>query len=132
MLNNLMTSMNKYVALLITAVLFGFMHLLNPNTSAVSTINIILAGLILGIYYVHKQNLWFPIGMHFSWNFFQGPVFGFEVSGTNARGIFSLERLGHDLVTGGEFGFEASILATIVITAATLMIHFQYRKQAVE
>lgn len=132
MLNNLFDSMNKYVALLITAVLFGAMHMGNPNASSISLINIILAGLILGIYYVHKKNLWFPIGMHLSWNFFQGPVWGFEVSGTSSTGIFTLERLGHDLVTGGEFGFEASILATIIIAASTLAIHFQYKKQSVK
>ncbi|MCK5077366.1 MAG: CPBP family intramembrane metalloprotease, partial [Calditrichia bacterium] len=132
MLNNLFDSMNKYIALFATAVLFGAMHMMNPGASLMSFINILLAGLILGIYYVHKQNLWFPIGMHLSWNFFQGPVWGFEVSGTNTTGILTLERLGHDLVTGGEFGFEASILATIIIAASTIAIHFQYKKQSVK
>ena len=127
LLNNLSDSVNKYIALIITASLFGIMHLGNPNVSVVGFINIILAGILLGIYYIHKQNLWFPIGIHFTWNLFQGPVFGFEVSGTNTIPIITQSIQGSTLLTGGEFGFEASLLATILMIIAIMAIHFQFR-----
>lgn len=127
LLNNLSESVNKYIALIITASLFGLMHLGNSNISLVGIVNIILAGILLGIYYVHKQNLWFPIGVHFTWNLFQGPVLGFEVSGEKTASIIVQNIQGNELLTGGEFGFEASLLATILMIIAILIIHFQYR-----
>jgi len=129
LLNNLSDSVNKYIALLITASLFGIMHLGNPNVSAIGFINIILAGILLGIYYVHKQNLWFPIGIHFTWNLFQGPVFGFEVSGINTIPIITQNIQGSELLTGGEFGFEASLLATALMIVSIIIIHFQFKEK---
>ncbi|MBB1268827.1 CPBP family intramembrane glutamic endopeptidase [Shewanella sp. SR44-3] len=72
-LTNLMDSMNKYWALVASAVIFMLMHLPNDNLSLIPLVNLFLAGIMLGIYTIHKGNLWFPIGMHFSWNFFKGP-----------------------------------------------------------
>ena len=127
LLNNLSESVNKYIALIITASLFGVMHLGNANISVVGFVNIILAGVLLGIYYIHKQNLWFPIGIHFTWNLFQGPVLGFEVSGEKTASIIVQNIQGNELLTGGEFGFEASVLATFLMIISILIIHFLYR-----
>ena len=124
---NLMTSMNKYVALLLTSGFFAVSHIFNPNASGLGLINIVLAGLLLGIYYVHKQNLWLPIGMHFTWNLFQGSVFGSQVSGVSIDSILNFEITGSDLLTGGSFGFEASIVTTGVIVAAIAALHLIYR-----
>ena len=124
---NLMTSMNKYVALLLTSFLFAGGHMLNPNVSLLGLVNIILAGLMLGIYYVHKKNLWLPIGMHFTWNLFQGPVFGSQVSGVSIDSIFSFKIIGGDLLTGGSFGFEASIVTTGLMIVAIIALHLAYR-----
>ena len=126
-LNNLSQSMNKYIALIVSSVLFSAMHLSNANISLIPFINIILAGILLGIYYLHKQNLWFPIGMHMTWNYFQGPVLGFEVSGTKTYTLVTQNVEGNVLITGGEFGFEGSVLATFIIIIAIIVIHFQYR-----
>ena len=126
-LTNLMDSMNKYLALLVSSVLFALLHLANANMSVPAFINLILAGLILGIYYIHKRNLWFPIGMHLTWNFFQGPVFGFEVSGNKTSSIIIQNVSGPDLLTGGEFGLEGSLLATVAIVLITLAIHWKHR-----
>ena len=115
-LNNLMESLkNKYIALLISAVIFALFHGINPNITILGFINLILAGLALGITYVHTKNLWFPIFLHISWNFFQGPIFGFEVSGLNIKSIINHDVLGSDLITGGKFGFEGSIIITILL-----------------
>ncbi|KAA3619599.1 MAG: CPBP family intramembrane metalloprotease [Calditrichaeota bacterium] len=127
-LKNLFCSMNRYVALVVSSIFFGLLHLGNANVTLLSFINISLAGIFLGIYYLHKQNLWFPIGLHLTWNFFQGPVWGFEVSGSQVQGVFTLVRHGGDLWTGGVFGFEASILATIILICSTVILHFQYKQ----
>lgn len=126
-LKNLMASMNKYWALVASALLFSAMHLGNDNTSLLSTANIFLAGIMLGIYTIHKGNLWFPIAMHFTWNFFQGPILGFEVSGTKMESVVNQKVSGNPLITGGEFGFEGSLLLTIMMIASTIYIHIKYK-----
>lgn len=126
-LNNLMHSMNRYVALSISSVIFMSIHLLNPNVSFLSVVNLFLAGIVLGIYYMHKQNLWLPIGMHLAWNFFQGPIFGFEVSGIETDNIISQSITGNEIITGGAFGFEGSIIATILIVTMILYLDKKYK-----
>ena len=128
---NLMDSMNKYIALIVSSLLFSAMHLMNANMSVVPAINIFLAGILLGIYFVHKGNLWFPIGMHLTWNFFQGPVFGFEVSGQITNSIIVQDIAGHELLTGGEFGFEGSLIATVAMIILIIVIHFKHKKNDV-
>jgi hypothetical protein len=126
-LSNLMASMNKYWALLASAVLFSAMHLGNENSSLLSTINILLAGILLGIYTIHTRNLWFPIMMHFAWNFFQGPVLGFEVSGIKMESVIDQKITGNPLITGGDFGFEGSLLLTVMMVISTIYLHLKYR-----
>ena len=127
LLTNLMESTNKYAALLITSLIFSASHLFNPNWTLIGLGNIVLAGLLLGIYFVHRRNLWFPIGLHFSWNFFQGAVFGSEVSGVATPSVLQTEVSGSELLTGGEFGFEASLVATAAIVVSIVLVHLIYR-----
>jgi membrane protease YdiL (CAAX protease family) len=103
------------------------MHLGNANVTILSFINILLAGILLGIYYIHKRNLWLPIALHFSWNFFQGPVYGFEVSGVDISGIIIQDLQGSDTLTGGPFGFEGSLFATLLMIVAILFLHYKYK-----
>src|SRR6056297_829579 len=127
---NLMDYMkNRYLALLISAVIFAVFHGLNPNITVLGFINLILAGFVLGISYIHTRNLWFPIFLHISWNFFQGPVFGFEVSGIDTKAIINHDITGNELITGGRFGFEGSILITILLILITFFIDLYYRKK---
>tara|TARA_B000000565_G_scaffold254851_1_gene234107 strand:- start:4806 stop:5684 length:879 start_codon:yes stop_codon:yes gene_type:complete len=128
-LRSLMESMNRYLALAISSLIFMTVHLLNPNISFLGAVNLFLAGIVLGIYYVHKSNLWLPIGMHLTWNFFQGPIFGFEVSGIKSQSLIKQTVNGSDLITGGKFGFEASLLATILIVVVILYLDKNYREQ---
>lgn len=127
MLNNLMTSINKYAALVITALIFSVMHLMNPNPTFISFINILLAGILLGVYYIHKQNLWLPIFLHFSWNYFQGPIFGFEVSGFELNAFIWQDVQGSAWITGGDFGFEGSLLLTVLMIGAIAGMEWYYR-----
>lgn len=122
MLHNLMESLNRWVALTITAVFFAAMHLANPDVSFLSFINILAAGFLLGINYIYTKNLWFGLCFHFTWNFFQGPVYGYKVSGIPFSGFFQQFSTGPALWTGGQFGFEGSLLCLILANIAVLLL----------
>lgn len=104
------------IGFVLSSVIFGFMHLLNPGVTALSIINIILVGLVLGLYVIHTQDLWGACGIHAAWNFSQSNVFGFNVSGmeTSTHSLLRFSANGPDFLTGGAFGPEASIMATII------------------
>ncbi len=107
-----------------SSAIFGLLHIFNPNTTAVSTVNVIVAGLFLGLGFVLTGELGIPIGLHITWNFFQGGVFGFPVSGLASSASFiAIHQGGPDLWTGGPFGPEAGLLglaATVVGGLLTL------------
>lgn len=126
-LSTLMEGMNKYVALSTSAFIFAGLHLMNNHIGFIPLVNLTLAGYLLGIYFVFQKNLMFPIGLHFTWNFFQGAVFGFEVSGHDFQGIVSQNVQGDILWTGGAFGFEGSIISLPIVILGILFIYFFYR-----
>lgn len=128
-LNNLMQSMPKHAALLTSALLFAAFHSLNPNFNLIAFINIFIAGVLLGCNYIYTSNLWFAIFFHFSWNFFQGPVLGFEVSGLELPTILEQNIKGSILLTGGDFGLEASWLATFTMVLMTLVLFLLFKRK---
>jgi membrane protease YdiL (CAAX protease family) len=128
-LRNLMQSMNKWVALVYTSLLFVIAHAGNPGITSIAVINILLGGLLLGMNYIYTRNLWYALLFHFSWNFFQGPVLGYEVSGINLQSILEPELKGPSWLTGGRFGFEGSIAATIVFIPALLILFLAYERR---
>lgn len=112
----LQTRMNRFVALTVTAVLFAIMHLFNPSVSAVSLINIALSGILLGAPFMYTRNLAFPISLHLFWNWIQGSILGFHVSGNEiGNPLLALHIPENNLLNGGEFGFEGSIVCTILL-----------------
>ena len=121
-LNQLLETSNKYVALIISSVIFTALHSLNPNMATIPVLNLFLAGILLGITYIYTKNLWFPIALHFSWNFFQGPFFGFEVSGQKFYAMIQQTRTEDNLLNGGSFGFEGSLLATFLMIVVIIII----------
>jgi membrane protease YdiL (CAAX protease family) len=128
-LNNFMDSWNKYLALAVSSLLFAMLHLANPNLTFLSFFNILLAGLLLGLSYIFTRNFWFPVALHFSWNFFQGTIFGFQVSGNETWSMVKQTRLADTLLNGGSFGFEGSLLAVIFQVVALALVFFFFRKR---
>lgn len=129
-LTNLLESMHPFWALILSSLLFMSLHLGNPNIEFIPILNLFLAGILLGASFVYTKNLWFPIGLHWSWNLFQGPVFGFEVSGVETKSLFQQDIIQDNYLTGGAFGFEGSILATIFIVASTIAIFIVFKQFA--
>lgn len=129
-LNNLMGSINKFLALIISSVIFAIMHLANPNINLTSFTNLILAGILLGLPCIYRRNLWPSIAFHFSWNFFQGSIFGFNVSGLNGYSVITQMRRDDTIWNGGSFGFEGSVLAIIIQIICALALYFYFSKKA--
>jgi membrane protease YdiL (CAAX protease family) len=128
-LHNLLPSMNKWIALTLSALIFALFHVNNPGVTPMALVNIFLGGLILGINYIYTKNLWFSILFHFSWNFLEGPVLGYKVSGLNLQSLLEQELSGSTIITGGNFGFEASLLNGSLIVIATLILAWIYERK---
>ena len=121
---------NKFVALFISAVLFSLMHLFNPNFAFVPFLNIMLAGCFLGASYIYTRNLCFPIALHWFWNWIQGSVLGYKVSGNefSNENLLILHFPEENLINGGTFGFEGSILCSLLLVLGTVFILRHYYK----
>jgi len=114
-LASLQHSFSKLTSLIISSIFFACLHLFNDGITYLGFINLILAGLLLGIVYLRTKNLWIAIGLHFTWNLFQGPVYGFEVSGTEVQSIFKINFEQQNIINGGIFGLEGSVITTILM-----------------
>ena len=115
---------NKFWALFLSATLFSLVHIANPNFDFLSFINI-----LLGSSYIYTRNLCFPIALHWFWNWIQGPVLGYEVSGNKfCDGLLTLHLPEANLINGGAFGFEGSILCMVLMVAGTAVILKMFRK----
>ena len=110
-----------WAGLIVSSALFGAAHFANPAATWTSTIFIAVeAGVLLGGVYMLTRNLWLPIGLHAAWNFTQGGIFGVPVSGLPDHGLIDSTLRGPEILSGGPFGLEASIIALIVAGAAGL------------
>lgn len=113
---------NTWIALVVSSLVFSIVHGSNPNVSLISMINIFLAGMLLGLLFIKYRSIWVPIGFHAGWNFLQGSFFGFEVSGHEVYSLINSKETGNDILTGGSFGFEASILCSIFLVLSFVII----------
>lgn len=126
----LSAGMNRFVALFLSSALFSAMHLFNPNFALLPFVNILLAGCLLGASFLYTRNLCFPVVLHWFWNWLQGPVLGYEVSGMDSgETLLTLRLTGSDLLTGGSFGFEGSLLCTVLLVVGTLAIIGYYERR---
>lgn len=126
----LSAGMNRFVALFLSSALFSAMHLFNPNFALLPFVNILLAGCLLGSSFLYTRNLCFPVVLHWFWNWLQGPVLGYEVSGMDSgETLLTLRLTGSDLLTGGSFGFEGSLLCTVLLVVGTLAIVGYYERR---
>lgn len=121
-----------WVGVAVSALVFGAVHGLNPNASLLASAAIVVeSGLMLAFAYVITRTLWFPIGIHFGWNFTQDYLFGIRVSGHAARpAVFTGSLLGTPTFTGGEYGVEAALPSVILgCIVAGIFIYLAYRRQ---
>ncbi len=111
------------IALIISGLVFGGLHLVNPHVTLVSVLCIIAVGVLLGGAYMYYRNLWMPIAIHFAWNFTQEGIFGAITSGNEkTESLLTTQITGPQILTGGQFGPEGSIQALSVCAIASLAI----------
>ncbi|MHC1750640.1 MAG: CPBP family intramembrane glutamic endopeptidase [Cellulosilyticaceae bacterium] len=130
LMNVLGARYNVAVGLIVSASLFGILHLANPNISILAVANIVLVGIFFGLYMMKTGSIWGICGIHAAWNWAQGNVYGFEVSGgkSDVGSLIALKSVGKDWFTGGFFGPEAGLAATIVLFVAVIIIYIVLKK----
>jgi membrane protease YdiL (CAAX protease family) len=121
------------IALIISGLIFGGLHLINPHVTLISVLCITVVGVLLGAAYLYYQNLWLPIAIHFAWNFTQNGIFGAITSGNEkTSSLLTTQITGPEILTGGQFGPEGSIQALVVcIIAATVIIRQLYHQNKI-
>lgn len=116
----LRSGMNRFLALFLSASLFGLLHLFNPYVGLLPLVNLVLAGMMLGASYLYTRNLCFPVSLHLFWNWIQGPVLGYPVSGMGSMATCLQLQVPHPTaLNGGAFGFEGSLLCTVLVALST-------------
>lgn len=125
----LMRSIPPYTALIVASFLFALLHAFNPNFSLLGFINLTLSGVLLGLVFMHTENLWFCFVAHLIWNFIQAPFLGFNVSGNEIQSITQIQLYGPTYLTGGKFGYEGSILCTTLSVIAIFILDLYFRKR---
>jgi membrane protease YdiL (CAAX protease family) len=121
-LGRLLNTTNRVVALLVSSAVFALFHMNNPEVSVVAVVNIFLGGILLGITYTYNRNIWFGFMLHFTWNLCQGPVLGIPVSGLVLPSLISSQIQGPELISGGQFGLEASLVEGALLIACSIVL----------
>lgn len=116
---------NLPLAIAISSSLFGILHMGNAGVTFLSVLNIVLDGVLAGLLLVYTDSIWLVVAQHGTWNYVQGNLLGFQVSGTGAdASIFSFTvGSGPDWLTGGAFGAEGSIITTLVLLVSLVIVH---------
>jgi len=124
-LQTIASGINLFWGVVISSAVFGLLHLGNPNATWVSAAGIFFAGIYLAYAYIRTKQLWLSIGLHIGWNFFEGVVFGFPVSGLDIYALTRIKVTGPELWTGGAFGPEAGLIVLpSLIVGGTLIYLF--------
>jgi membrane protease YdiL (CAAX protease family) len=127
LLQTLTRSRQVFAGVAITSVLFGLAHTGNPEVGRLAILNTFLAGVWFAVAYLKTRDLWFPLGIHFIWNWMQGPVFGINVSGISDLSpdpIMRTADAGPAWLTGGKYGIEAGVACTFALVVFTILVYF--------
>ena len=124
----LVESLGPLGAVAVSSAFFGLAHLGNAHHTWISTTNTMLVGIPLSIAYLRTRSLWMPVGMHFTWNYLQGFVFGLPVSGyTFSSSLLRVQVRGASWLTGADYGPEGGLLATIIVVGAAVCLFLSPR-----
>jgi len=120
----LVKSYSKYAALLVSSILFAVVHLLNSGITWIGFLNIVLSGAIMGELYLRYKNIVPAISIHLLWNFLQGPILGFAVSGHTIDSVFTISNVSRPMLSGGGFGIEGSVFTLGVQVVCFIILIF--------
>jgi len=128
-LQTIASGLNMFCAVVISSAVFGLLHLDNPHATWVSTAGIFFAGVYQSYGYIRTRQLWLPIGLHVGWNFFEGVVFGFPVSGFDIYALTRIQVTGPVSWTGGAFGPEAGLILLPSLIVGSALIYWFTRNR---
>lgn len=125
--------LGSYISMIISGIIFGGLHLLNPNTTFISLLCITTAGFLFAAAFIYSRSLWLPIALHFAWNFTQSAIFGAITSGNEkTNSLLEAKIQGSEWITGGAFGPEGSVQATLFCAVATtIMLILSHKKNKI-
>lgn len=128
-LQNIAEGLNLPAGVVLSSLIFALLHWQNPEVSLQAIIGLLFSGLFLAYGYVSTGQLWLPIGLHLGWNFFEGVIFGFPVSGLNTFRLIRHQVIGPELWTGGAFGPEAGLIMLPTLGLGTAIIYWYSRQR---
>jgi membrane protease YdiL (CAAX protease family) len=128
-LQTITSGTNFFWGVIISSAIFGALHLANPSATWVSAAGIFFAGIYLAYGYLRTKQLWLPIGLHIGWNFCEGVVFGFPVSGLDIYALTRIQVTGPEIWTGGAFGPEAGLIVLPSLIVGAGLIYWFTRNQ---
>ena len=120
------------LAVLINGLLFGLLHALNPGFTLLAMLNITLAGMLFSMFTLYHRSINWAIGIHLGWNFAQGILFGYKVSGTDTPGVLIAKPTGVFYFSGGEFGIEGSLICTLVLSLVIVFLAMKYKIEPIK
>ncbi len=129
LLDTLHKAYGKWVGVIVSTLVFAGLHIFNDHIGWIGMSNIFLSGVLMALFFLRKKNLWAPIGIHFAWNYAQGPVFGFAVSGLGVKSLLEVDHFGRSMLTGGEFGLEGSLIALVVLAITILVVAVRFNRK---
>ncbi|MCA5011881.1 MULTISPECIES: CPBP family intramembrane glutamic endopeptidase [unclassified Enterococcus] len=131
LMNGIAAKKGVWAGVIGNSLFFAVLHLLSPGVTVISFMNILFFGLLFSYIFYKTNNIFVVAALHSVWNFFQGIIFGSEVSGLSSfSSIFkSIPVAGKDLLSGGSFGFEGGIVTTFVLIATFIIFKIVYKKR---
>lgn len=113
----------SWVPIVVSSIIFALMHSMNAGISLLAYINLFLFGISMGYLFMKTKNIWMCIGYHITWNYFQGDVFGFLVSGNATDSIYTIKTISPNIINGGSFGPEGGLVVTILLVLTIFSIY---------
>jgi len=123
LLQNMKDGMGLFWAVLISCILYSLLHLSNPNSTILSGVLIAIFGYLRIFGWLRTGQLWLSMGMHAGWDFLQGPILGFTVSGMNTESFIKQSFSGADWITGGSFGPEAGVVVVPALIFGFILMY---------
>jgi membrane protease YdiL (CAAX protease family) len=118
----MMRAIGPWPAMLFMSIVFGLLHMNNPNATPLGTVNTIIAGVMLSLAYLKTRSLWLPFGIHAGWNVGLGMILGFPLSGIDIGSLWTSRTTGADFIVGGGYGPEGGLLTTFIFGMAAVAV----------
>lgn len=113
----------SWVPIIVSSIIFALMHSMNAGISLLAYINLFLFGISMGCLFIKTKNIWMCIGYHITWNYFQGDIFGFLVSGNVTDAIYNIKIISPNIINGGSFGPEGGLVVTTLLVVTILIVY---------